>query len=56
MSRHFNALAAVVEGPDLPVDDLPQTDADECRLVTVGWNETNVDVNQDVWLHQLLEG
>jgi hypothetical protein len=56
ISRHFvTALAAAVEAPNLPVDEVPMMVADEYRLVTVGWNETDVDLNQDVCLHQLIE-
>jgi non-ribosomal peptide synthetase component F len=39
MSRHFvKTLAAAVEAPNLPVDEVPMMEADEYRLVTVGWN------------------
>jgi hypothetical protein len=56
MSRHFvKTLTAAVEAPNLPVDEVPMMEADEYRLVTVGWNETDVDLNQDVCLHQLIE-
>jgi hypothetical protein len=56
ISRHFvKALAAAVEAPNLPVDEVPMIEADERRLVTVNWNETDVDLNQDVCLHQFME-
>ncbi|MGD1702261.1 amino acid adenylation domain-containing protein [Dapis sp. BLCC M229] len=56
MIGHFQVLlAAIVNNPQLGIDELPLLTAQEWHQLLVKWNDTRVDYSLDRCIHQLFE-